>query len=304
MKVQGKVIVVTGAGNGMGRDVTLQLLKAGAIVAAVDLNGEMLKETEQIAGGKNKNLSLHTVNIADLAQVSALPAAVVKAHGNVDGLMNIAGIIHQFKKVADLSYDDFHRVFNVNFFGTVQMVKEFLPLLMKRPEAQILNISSMGSYVPVPGQTIYGASKAAIKLFTEGLRMELLGSNVGVGLVFPGAVSTNISINSKAVTAKEAKAMAEKKLEGYEKNIARYESEPETGDGKKELMEKAKEHEHERDIALRQDPWFDYAEALLQIAIVLTSVAILTGAHVLFWVPAGLGLLGILSTVNGFFLFI
>ena len=233
MKVQGKVIVVTGAGNGMGRDVTLQLLKAGAIVAAVDLNGEMLKETEQLAGGKNKNLSLHTVNIADLAQVSALPAAVVTAHGHVDGLINVAGIIHKFKKVADLSYDDIHRIFNVNYFGTVQMVKEFLPLLMKRPEAQILNISSMGSYVPVPGQTIYGASKAAIKLFTEGLRMELLGSNVGVGLVFPGAVSTNISINSKAVTAKEAEAMAEKAgsfkmtsspdaaakiIEGFEKN--------------------------------------------------------------------------------------
>jgi NAD(P)-dependent dehydrogenase (short-subunit alcohol dehydrogenase family) len=233
VKVQGKVIVVTGAGNGMARDVTLQLLKAGASVAAVDLNEEMLKETEQLAGGPNKKLSLHVVNIADLAQVSALPAAVVKAHGHVDGLMNIAGIIHQFKKVADLSYEDFHRVFNVNFFGTVQMVKEFLPLLMKRPEAQILNISSMGSYVPVPGQTIYGASKAAIKLFTEGLRMELFGSNVGVALVFPGAVATNISTNSKAVTEKEAAAMADKAgsfkmtsspdaaakiIEGFEKN--------------------------------------------------------------------------------------
>ena len=101
-----------------------------------------------------------------------------------------------------------------------------------------------------------------------------------------------------------AKALAEKKLETYEKNIARYESEPDTGDGKKELMEKAKEHEHERDIALRQDPWFDYAEALLQIAIVLTSVAILTGAQVLFWVPCVLGIAGIFSTVNGFMLFI
>jgi hypothetical protein len=101
-----------------------------------------------------------------------------------------------------------------------------------------------------------------------------------------------------------AKELLEKKLEDYKKNIARYESEPETGDGKKELMEKAKELEHERDHAMRQDPWFDYAEALLQIAIVLTSVAILTGAHVLFWVPAGLGILGILSTLNGFLLFI
>ena len=72
----------------------------------------------------------------------------------------------------------------------------------------------------------------------------------------------------------------------------------------KQLMEKAKEHEHERDVALRQDPWFDYAEALLQIAIVLTSVAILTGAHILFWVPCALGAMGILSTINGFLLFI
>ena len=117
MKVQGKVIVVTGAGNGMGRDVTLQLLKAGASVAAVDINEDMLKETEKLAGGKNKPLSLHVVNVAELAQVSALPAAVVKAHGHVDGLMNIAGIIQKFKKVADLSYEDIHRVFNVNFFG-------------------------------------------------------------------------------------------------------------------------------------------------------------------------------------------
>jgi short-subunit dehydrogenase len=68
----------------------------------------------------------------------------------------------------------------------------------------------MGSYVPVPGKTMYGASKAALKLFTEGLRMELVGTNVGVSLVFPGAVSTNISTNSGAVTAKEAKDMAAK----------------------------------------------------------------------------------------------
>ena len=101
-----------------------------------------------------------------------------------------------------------------------------------------------------------------------------------------------------------AKALLEKKLADYQKNIARYESEPETGDGKKELMAKAKEHEHERDHAMQQDPWFDYAEALLQIAIVLTSVAILTGVRVLFWVPCGLGLLGIMATLNGFMLWI
>ena len=210
VKVQGKVIVVTGAGNGMGRDVTLQLLKAGASVAAVDLNKEMLAETEALAGGKSKNLSLHVVDVSNLIQVAALPAAVVKAHGHVDGLINVAGIIHKFRRVSELTYEEIHKIFNVNFFGSLHMVKEFLPLLKKRPEAQILNVSSMGSYVPVPGQTMYGASKAALKLFTEGLRMELLGTKVGVSLVFPGAVSTNISTNSGAVTPKEAKAMAAK----------------------------------------------------------------------------------------------
>ena len=234
MKVSGKVIVVTGAGNGMARDVTLQLLQRGAKVAAVDLNADALKETEKLAGGPSKNLSLHTVNVAEPTQVSKLAKDVVKVHGHVDGIMNIAGIIHKFKKVADLSYDDFHRVFNVNFFGTVHMVKEFLPLLAERPEAQILNISSMGGYVPVPGQTIYGASKAAVKLFTEGLRSELAGTTVGVCLVFPGAINTNISINSGAVTDKEAKAMAAnagkfktmdskvaaaKIIEGFENNV-------------------------------------------------------------------------------------
>ncbi|MEY4553774.1 MAG: hypothetical protein RL197_201 [Actinomycetota bacterium] len=210
VKVQGKVIVVTGAGNGMGRDVTLQLLKGGASVAAVDLNPEMLAETAKLAGGKSKNLSLHVVDVSDLTQVAKVPAAVIKAHGHVDGLINVAGIIHKFRRVEELTYDEIHKIFNVNFFGALHMVKEFLPLLKKRPEAQILNVSSMGSYVPVPGQTIYGASKAALKLFTEGLRMELVGTKVGVSLVFPGAVSTNISTNSGAVTAREAKAMAAK----------------------------------------------------------------------------------------------
>ena len=76
------------------------------------------------------------------------------------------------------------------------MIKEFLPGLLTRPQAHILNVSSMGAYVPVPGQSIYGASKAAIKSLTEGLRSELIGTKVGVTIVFPGAIATNIAQNS------------------------------------------------------------------------------------------------------------
>lgn len=208
MNVQGKVVVVTGAGNGMGREVVLELLKRGARVAGVDLSADGLAETARLSGNVGNRLSTHVVNIANLDEVAALPASVMAAHGQIDGLMNIAGIIQKFVKVAELSYDEVHRVFNVNFFGTVQMVKEFLPHLMARPQAQILNVSSMGGYVPVPGQTMYGASKAALKLFTEGLRSELTGTNVGVGLLFPGAIATNISVNSGIMTAEQVEAMS------------------------------------------------------------------------------------------------
>jgi len=85
---------------------------------------------------------------------------------------------------------------NVNFFGTLYMTKTFLPHLLTRPEAHIVNVSSMGGFLPVPGQTIYGASKAAVKLLTEGLHSELTDTNVKVTVVFPGAVNTNITKNS------------------------------------------------------------------------------------------------------------
>jgi hypothetical protein len=101
-----------------------------------------------------------------------------------------------------------------------------------------------------------------------------------------------------------AKSELKKKLDGYRKTIARYESEPDTGEGKKELLVKAKEYEAKRDHALKQDPYFDYAEALLQIAIVLISVAIISGLGWLVAIGATLGIVGALLMVNGFLLLV
>lgn len=101
-----------------------------------------------------------------------------------------------------------------------------------------------------------------------------------------------------------ARELVGKKLEAYRKNIERYESEPDTGEGKKELMQRAKAYEHERDIALRRDPWFDYAEALLQIGIVVASVAIITSTPLLLAGSLLLGIVGGLSAANGFLLLI
>ena len=100
-----------------------------------------------------------------------------------------------------------------------------------------------------------------------------------------------------------AKEATQKKIDDYKKTIDRYESEPDTKEGKKELMVRAKEHEAVRDHAIRQDPWFDYAEGALQIAIVLLSVSIIGSIPALYFAGLGLGLLGSVSALNGFLLF-
>jgi hypothetical protein len=94
------------------------------------------------------------------------------------------------------------------------------------------------------------------------------------------------------------------RLDQYRKTIARYESEPDTREGKKELIERAREYEQKRDIALRQDPYFDYAEALLQIAIVLISVAIIAHLVWLAFLGGAIGIAGVLLTINGFLLLV
>jgi NAD(P)-dependent dehydrogenase (short-subunit alcohol dehydrogenase family) len=211
MKIQDKVFVVTGGGNGMGREVVLGLLQRGARVAAVDLNEAGLAETAALAAAGDR-LTTHVVNVADRKAVLALPAKVEKAHGQVDGLLNVAGIIQPFVKINDLDFDAIERVFNVNFWGVVNMSKAFLPTLLTRPEAGLLNVSSMGGFLPVPGQAAYGASKAAVKLFTEALFAELQGTPVAVTVVFPGGVGTNITANSGVDTAKMMASMEGKKL--------------------------------------------------------------------------------------------
>jgi len=196
MQINGKVFVVTGGGNGMGREVALQLLARGARVAAVDLNEAGLAETAALAGAGSQRLSTHPLNVADRAVVLTLPEAVIAAHGQVDGLFNVAGIIQPFVKIVELDFDVIERVMNVNFWGVVNLSKAFLPHLLARPESGLLNVSSMGGFLPVPGQAAYGASKAAVKLFTEALFAETQGTPLTVSVVFPGGVGTNITSNS------------------------------------------------------------------------------------------------------------
>jgi len=196
MHIQGKTILVTGGGSGIGRALVLNLLNRGANVAAVDVHETTLQETKQLAGTFSNKLSLHVVNVTDFQAVAQLPQQLIDAHGAFDGIINNAGIIQPFVKVNELTMESIQKVMDVNFYGMLNVTKTFLPELLKRPEAHIVNISSMGGFLPVPGQTLYGASKAAVKLFTEGLHSELRDTAVRVTVIFPGAVETNITQNS------------------------------------------------------------------------------------------------------------
>ena len=211
MILANKVVVITGAGNGMGRELTLQLLRKGAKVAAIDVNENNLQETAQLAGQLSEHLSVHRVDITDRDAVFALPQQIFTVHGEVDVLFNNAGIIQPFVRINDLDISAIERVMNVNFYGVVNMTKAFLPHLKNRPEAYIANTSSMGGYLPVPGQGIYGASKAAVKLLTEALYAELLETNVHVSVIYPGAIGTNITANS-GVKLEIPEGMSEKQM--------------------------------------------------------------------------------------------
>lgn len=211
MKITEKTFLVTGGGSGIGKEVVLALLGKGAKVAAVDVRDEALVELKKEVGKDADRLSTHVLNITDKEAVGKLPAEIISAQGNIDGIINVAGIIQPFVRVNDLEYDAIDRVMNVNFYGTLYMVKAFLPYLLKRPEAHIVNVSSMGGFLPVPGQSVYGASKAAVKLLTEGLYAELADTNVRVSVVFPGATKTNISENSGVTGPKVTKDSAPQK---------------------------------------------------------------------------------------------
>ncbi len=196
MKIAGKVFLITGAGSGMGREMTHQIIAKGGKVAALDIHLPQLLDTQKICSGKASTFLALDVDISDRANVLALPEQVIQHFGQIDGIINNAGIIQPFVKVNELTFEQVERVINVNFYGCVNVTKAFLPHLLERPEAHIVNISSMGGFLPVPGQSIYGAAKAAVKLFTEGLYAELKETPIRVSVVFPGAIATNITTNS------------------------------------------------------------------------------------------------------------
>lgn len=210
MEVKDKKIIITGGANGIGKEITKQLLLEGAYVSAVDINDKSLKALEEEL--KSDKLKTFVVDISNEDSINKFKEQYVKECKNVDILINNAGIVQPFVTVDELTDDIIHRVMNVNFFGPLNLTRKFLKELTSRKEAYIVNLSSMGGFFPFPKQLIYGASKAAIKIFSEGLYAELLNTSVKVMVVFPGAINTNILGNSNVKIESTGKLKSYKML--------------------------------------------------------------------------------------------
>ena len=164
MKVNYKVFMVTGGGNGLGRELVLNLLHKECKVVAVDKSKSALEETERLAGKYAETLIKVEADITDEVAMKNLLENMEYQFDGIDGVINNAGIIQPFKTIHDIDFDSIDRIFNINFKGTLNIIKIFLPCLLKQPQAHIVNVSSMGGFIPVAGQVIYGASKAAVKI--------------------------------------------------------------------------------------------------------------------------------------------
>ena len=193
-----KVALITGAGSGIGRALAVELADSGCSLALVDWNADSLAETKLLLEKKNVAVSTHAFDISDREKVSNLPNQVLSHHNQIDMVFNNAGlsIVGSVKEVDE---GDWNFGLDILLNSVIQMTTVFLPLLEKRPEAAIINTSSIFGLFSVPKQSIYNVGKFGVKAFTEslGLEMEVSDSPVEVYCVFPGHIGTNIYSSAK-----------------------------------------------------------------------------------------------------------
>jgi NADP-dependent 3-hydroxy acid dehydrogenase YdfG len=196
LNLKNRVAVITGAGGGIGRATAFALAKRGCHLALADIDEAAVKASAARAREFGVRASPHRLDVADRARVAAFPAAVLAAHGQVDLLVNNAGVAlgGTFEQVGE---DDFDWLMEINFHGVVRMTRAFLPLLHRSLDARIVNVSSIYGIIAPPGQAAYSASKFAVRGFSGALRHELEGSTVGVSVVHPGGVATSIARNAR-----------------------------------------------------------------------------------------------------------
>jgi len=195
--IRGSAAAVTGAAGGIGRALALGLAARGVDLALADRDEAGLASVAAEIGSKQK-VSTHRVDVGEPADIAAFAQAAIAAHPSLNILINNAGValMGQF---CEIDQSQMEWLMNINFWGTVHATRAFLPHLSTRPEAHIVNLSSIFGIIAPPGQTAYCASKFAVRGFSESLRHELqmVNSPVRLSVVHPGGVATNIARNAR-----------------------------------------------------------------------------------------------------------
>jgi NAD(P)-dependent dehydrogenase (short-subunit alcohol dehydrogenase family) len=215
----GKVAAITGAGSGIGRALALRLAQRGCHLALCDVDERSLAATVESALQTGVRVTADRVDVADREAVTRWADRVAEEHGSVNLVFNNAGVALG-SAIEGGTYEDFEWLFGINFWGVVHGTKAFLPHLRASGEGHVVNISSVFALISVPGQGAYNASKAAVRGFTDALRMELEMSvaPVSATCVYPGGINTNIARNSRGnASVRKLGLDAERGPEKFEK---------------------------------------------------------------------------------------
>src|SRR3569833_3002667 len=181
------VVLVTGAGSGIGRAVAQVFAARGAHVIAVGLGDAELSETRTLITTVGGRCDTYSVDVSDEAAMQALAQAVHKKVGAVDVLINNAGIgaAGRFLETTTATWE---RVWAVNVKGVMLGCKLFLPAMIAHGRGHVVNIASMAGYFASPEMPVYAASKSAVLGFSESLRADMVSKGIGVSAICPGIV--------------------------------------------------------------------------------------------------------------------
>lgn len=210
-ELRNRVVVITGAAGGIGRALSLAFARRGSVLALVDLDSRGLEVVRQAVIELGASASIHTANVGDRQALVRVRDEVLAEHGRVDVLVNNAGVTI-YSLFEDIQADELERIVAVNFLGVVHGCQVFLPALRSAGgRAHIVNVASMSGFAGMPFQTLYCATKFAVRGFSEALRTELDSVGIGVTCVMPGTTRSQIlasaSSRDPALTAALSKLL-------------------------------------------------------------------------------------------------